>query len=116
METIKFVNDALTFFLEIAMYWALGYFGFHYGDNNTLHYLLGLGLPFVVLIFWTSYMAPKAKKRFKFRWLIFFYFLLFEGSAALLYFSGNTKIAINIAAISLINILLKFFFLDKREP
>lgn len=95
---------------------ALSYSGFHYGDNPIMQYLLGIGIPVLIIIFWAKYMAPKAADRLSFPWFQLITFLLFESSAAVLYLSGITQWAIILGLASFINIALKFVYKDHRLP
>lgn len=113
---LKLINEIFSFFLELAMLAALSYSGFHYGDNRIIQYLLGIGIPLLIIIFWAKYMAPKAANRLSFPWLHLVTFLLFEASAAVLYLSGITLWAIILGVASLINIGLKFVNKDQRLP
>lgn len=105
---LKAINKIVSFFLELAMLAAFAYGGFHFEDNRIMHYLLGIGIPILLIVFWARYMAPKAASRLSFPWLYLVTFLLFEASAAVLYLNDITQWAIILGLISLINIALKF--------
>lgn len=110
---IKALNDVVSFLLELTMLAAFAYAGFHVGNHKAVHYMLGIGIPVLVVIFWSKKMAPKAKKRLPYPWVLIVAFLLFEASAVALYFSGKIKGSIILAIMALINTGLRFVFKDR---
>lgn len=105
---LKSINKTISFILELAMLAALAYAGFQIGNHKAIHYFLGIGIPVIVVIFWLSYMAPKAAKRFSFPWLQLITLLLFEASAMALYAVHIVKWAIAFAIVALINVGMRF--------
>lgn len=41
--------------------WALGYWGFHVGDSDVVHWILGIGTPAAAALLWGSFVSPKAR-------------------------------------------------------
>lgn len=112
---LKSINEAFSFLLELAMLAAFAYAGFHFGKIPAIHYLCGIGLPVLVIIFWAIKMAPKAKNQFPYPLLLIITFVLFEASAAALYFAGVTIWAVVLAFAALINVGLRFIFKTSEQ-
>lgn len=100
---MKALNEALSFLLELAMLLALGYVGFHIGGPAWLKWLVGIGLPLAVAVFWGLWMAPRADHRLPWPVLPIVALALFLVSAALLYMAGAKSWAIVMAAASMVN-------------
>ena len=107
---LKIINEAFSFLLELAMLAAFTYAGFRVGSNQLAHYLLGIGIPLLVIIFWANYMAPKAANRLRTPWLQALTLVLFEASAVALYTVGVTQWAWILGTTALINVGLKLLY------
>lgn len=105
---MKMANAALSFLLELAMLVAFGYFGFHSSGPAWLKWLIGIGLPLVVAVFWGLFMAPQASYRLPWPVLPIVALILFLVSAALLYIAGGKTWAIFMAIASAVNAALVF--------
>src|SRR5699024_2607933 len=101
---LKAINDILSFLLELAMLVAFGYAGFQWTENNTLQYVLGIGIPVIIILFWAQCMAPKAKKRLLYPWLLIVTLFLFEAAAFGLYLVEVQTWALIFALAALINV------------
>jgi hypothetical protein len=113
METIKKANMGLSFLMELAMWLAFGYLGFH-GFGGVTGWLIGLGLPILTILIWSRWAAPKSKKRLKQPGLIKLKTVLFYlAGIALLTVNKNTW-AIIFFALATINLLLEYHF-DTRH-
>lgn len=100
---MKLLNNLVSFLLELAMLGALSFWGFHAGSTGLIKWLLGLGVPVLVIIFWGTFMAPHASNRIAWPWLPVVSLLLFLVSAAALYSAGERSIAVVFAAIAVVN-------------
>lgn len=107
---MKMLNEALSFLLELAMLVAFGYFGFHVGGPVWLKWLLGIGLPLVVAVFWSIFMAPRASQRLPWPILPVISLILFLTAAVLLYVAGGKTWAVIMAAASVINAVFVFMW------
>lgn len=105
---IKSINEALSFFLELAMLAAFAYAGFHFGDQQWLHYLLGIGIPVLMIIFWAKRMAPKAQQQLPYPYLLIVTLILFEAAAFSLYFVRLSGWALVFAIVALVNVGINF--------
>lgn len=110
MQALKSLNLALSFFLELAALVAFSYAGFHTGKSATLHWLLGLGVPAVVIVFWGKYMAPNAGDRFSDPVRLLVALVLFELAASALYKVHQPKAGLILAGATGINIVLAYIW------
>src|SRR3954469_3473271 len=59
---MKSLNLGLRFFLELAMLFAFGFWGFS-SFPDPLSRVLGIGAPLAAAIIWGIFIAPKARRR-----------------------------------------------------
>lgn len=105
-ETLKLINAALAFLLELAMLAAFGYWGF-YGDKSLLaKWTLGIGLPVLIAIVWGMYFAPRAAHRLGNISGNLLSLTLFLSASAALYYTGHTLLAIFFAVTAIVNRVL----------
>jgi hypothetical protein len=105
-ETLKFMNAALAFLLELAMLAAFGYWGFH-GEKSVLtKWILGIGLPVLAAVAWGIFLAPRASRRLGNISGNLLSLILFLCGAAALYYTGHTLLAIIFAVTAFVNRLL----------
>lgn len=108
MNILKSLNLGLAFFLELAMFAAFSYAGFHTSGSALPHWLLGVGVPAVIIIFWGKYMAPNAEGRFSDLIRLSTALALFELAALALYTVDHPKAALCLAIASALNIALAY--------
>lgn len=105
-ESLKFLNAALAFILELAMLAAFGYWGF-YGDKSLLtKWLLGIGLPVLTAVVWGMWLAPRAANRLGNVSGNLLSLILFLSAAAALFYTGQSLLAITFAATAIVNRVL----------
>src|SRR5258708_8580199 len=63
LTVIKNANLALSFFLELCVLVALGYWGFQTGQGTIAKIGLGIGAPVVAVVVWALFGAPNAPRR-----------------------------------------------------
>lgn len=63
METIKLLNLALRFFLELAALAAFAFYGWNSSDNLLLQVALALALPLLGAWVWGKFIAPASPSR-----------------------------------------------------
>ncbi|MCB9138834.1 MAG: YrdB family protein [Caldilineaceae bacterium] len=63
MSILKNLNTALSFFIEVAMLVAFGYWGYHNGSSRLMAWLMAIGLPLIAAFVWWLFFAPKAPYR-----------------------------------------------------
>lgn len=105
---MKGFNLALAFLLELVLLVALGFWGFHLGQSNVVHWTIGLLAPLVLAIAWGWIAAPEAKYRLEPTQLLIFKIAVFTIGAAALYATGQKRLAVIFEAVSLISLALAF--------
>jgi hypothetical protein len=106
MQTLKSINSALAFLLELAMLAAFGYWGFQGEKSIWLKWVLGIATPLVVALLWGLWLAPRADKRLNSRWGNFLSLGLFCLAALALYQTNHPALAFTLAAIAIGNRIL----------
>lgn len=62
MNTLKMLNLAVRFLLELCMLAAIAFWGFKTQSSWLMKILLGIGLPLLVAVLWGMFLAPKAAR------------------------------------------------------
>jgi len=106
MHSLKAVNAALMFFLELAMLGSFGSYGFTVGKAGIARWVLGLGVPLVVIALWWYFAAPRSAHRLAGVTLVLFRLSLFELAALASYRAGAAKLAAGFAVVALVNQVL----------
>ncbi len=106
IKTLQVVNVGLAFFLELAMLASFGYWGF-YGDKSLwVKWVLGIGLPILVAVFWGIFLAPNAVHRLNITGGAIISLLLFVLAATALFYTQYRTLALVFVAIAVINRVL----------
>lgn len=111
MQLLKGLNLALTFFLELAMLIALGYWGF---TQSGL--ILGIGAPLLAAVIWGLWMAPKSTRRLTGVRYLLLKFILFGAAAQALVAAGQPVWAVVFAVVALLNQILLIVWDQRLEP
>jgi hypothetical protein len=101
-------NAALCFFLELAVYIAVGYWGFKASPRLALKLLAGLGAPLALAVVWGTFASPRAplpvhglaRAALEFGW--------FGAGAAALAATGRHAWAVAFGATYLVNAALRW--------
>ncbi len=102
--TGKSLGLALAFALELAMLAAFAYWGFHVGSTAFLKVLLGIGVPVLIVVIWSLFMAPRSTRRLQ-GWRYSSVKIMLFGLAALaLIVSGLPVVGFVLAALFLISL------------
>lgn len=112
---VKVFNGLLSFMLELAMLAAFAFSGFHWSEGRIVPYLLGLGIPLLVILFWSKWMAPKSAGQLPFLWLLVVTFLLFESAAFSLYLVKLPNLALVFALLALLNVSIRIVTRSHRS-
>lgn len=107
---MKLLNNLVSFLLELAMLGALSYWGFHTGNSTSLKWLLGIGAPAAVVVFWGFFMAPNSSHRLPWPWVPIVSLVLFLASALALYAANARSAALVLAVVAIINISFVFMW------
>ena len=112
METIKLLNEAVRFLLELCILIIFGYWGFKTGNSTLTKILLGIGSPLLFAVIWGIFLAPKSATRLQEPWLLIVEIILFGITAWALYNTGKVSLAIVFAVIYILN---KFLMILWRQ-
>jgi hypothetical protein len=110
LSILKVTNLALSFFLELCMVVAYGYWGFTTGGGLIAQLLLGIGVPLTVIVVWGIFLAPASNRRLKGlpHWIL--EIILFAASMVALFIAGRPTLSIGFAVIYAINVLLRLIW------
>ena len=110
MSVLKAANLALSFFLELCMLVAYGYWGFATGSEVLAQLLLGIGVPVVVIVVWGIFLAPASGRRLRgfSHWIL--EIILFGGSMVALFIAGRPNLALVFAVIYAVNVILRIIW------
>lgn len=106
METIKLLNEAVRFLLELCILIILGFWGFKTGNSTFTKILLGIGSSVLFAVIWGIFLAPKSSNRLHDPWLLVAEIILFGLTAWALYSTGKISLAITFGAIYILNKIL----------
>jgi hypothetical protein len=102
---LKASNLALKFFLELAAFAALAYWGTTVGDG-AVSVLLAVATPAVAIALWAVFAAPKSQRRLPRGPRVAFELAVFGLAALALLAAGSTGAAAVFAALALVNAAL----------
>jgi len=107
VSILKVANLALSFFLELCMVLAYGYWGFKTGSGLVMQLLLGIGVPLIVIVIWGIFLAPASKQRLQGvpHWTL--EIILFVASIVALFIAGQPNWATTFAVLYAINVTLR---------
>jgi hypothetical protein len=103
LEALKLLNSLLSFFLELAMLAAFGYWGFHGEKSIWLKWVLGIGIPLAAILLWGFLLAPKSEHRLNMIAGVILSSILFLLASAALYQTGLTTLAMVMAVVVILN-------------
>ncbi len=102
MNSLKMLNLGVGFVLEIAMLIVFSVWGFH-TFNGGMRWVVGIGLPLAIIVFWAFLMAPNAAGRLGWPWRPLIATALFILASALLVASGHAKTGLVMAVVTIVN-------------
>jgi hypothetical protein len=107
MSILKVANLGLSFFLELCMVLAYGYWGFTTGSGLVMQLLLGIGIPLAVIVIWGIFLAPASKRRLQgaLHWVL--EIILFVAAIVALFVAGQPNWATVFAVLYAINVILR---------
>ena len=108
LTIIKNANLALTFFLELGVLVALGYWGFQTGQGTVAQFALGLGTPAAAIVLWALFGAPRARWHLTGIYRILLQIVFFGSAALALAVAVNPVLGITWALVCIINIGLNY--------
>jgi Protein of unknown function (DUF2568) len=109
LAIIKYANLALSFFLELCMLVALGYWGFQ-SKAFIAKVALGIGIPLLTIIIWGCFFAPQAKWPLQDPWHLLGELCIFGLAAVALFISGQRTLSVTFALIVIGNFILAYLW------
>lgn len=106
MNTLKSLNLAFAFVLELCLLAAFGYWGWQTGGTLLTQIALGIGAPLLVAIVWGIFAAPASRRRLKQPWLALLKIVLFGAGAFALFVVGQTALAVLLILLFAVNLVL----------
>jgi len=113
---MKIINLGVSFLLELWMLAAYAYWGIHATSNGFANAILAIGVPFIAIIIWAWFMAPKSEKRLTGWSYLISKAVLYGLAAILLASSGQLTIAIAFVIIAAISEVLAIFWKQVQFP
>jgi hypothetical protein len=114
MNSLKSLNLAVAFLLELGMLAAYVYWGFALDTNIFFRIIAGVGVPMVVVILWGIWLAPNADLRLRQGWLLALKTFLFGAASLALFISGARSLGIALLAFFAANQLLSLIWDQER--
>jgi hypothetical protein len=103
MVALKALNSVIAFTLEFGMLAAFGYWGYWYGTEIWMKWVLALGIPALVITIWGFFFAPKSTTRLSILPGAMFSLSLFLLSAVALFYANQVYLASGIAIVAILN-------------
>lgn len=92
MNVLKTLNLSVRFLLELCMLAAVGYWGFKTQSGLAMKILLGIGLPVLLIVIWSLFVAPRAIYPLHGIAHMVLSFVLLASGAVALFASGNLSL------------------------
>ncbi len=102
---VRNVNLLLRFLLELAVYVAVGWWGFTRSPDLAVKLALGLAGPILFAVVWAVFASPRAVRPLHGRTLAALEIAWFGAGAAALAATGQVVPAIALAALYAVNVL-----------
>ena len=112
MITLKNINSAFVFFLELWMLYAFAIYGYNSGTTTVLKYLWAVLLPATVITLWAIWAAPKSSRRLKPPYQYLFRIALFLLAAYFLYAVNQPKSALIMASLAILTQVIAWYYKD----
>jgi len=108
MRIVRYFNMALAFGLELAMFAAIGRWGYLQGKTTFFKYLFAAVLVIAAITLWGIFAAPKSEYRLTFLPRLVFELAMFLTAALLLYKSGQITLGVWLACLAILSVTLAF--------
>ncbi|WP_374721461.1 YrdB family protein [Peribacillus tepidiphilus] len=106
MTLLKNANLLIRFFLEICILISVGYWGFQFKSSLLLKICLGIGVPFIILIIWGAFVAPRSPYLLPTPYRIILELIIFGFATYALFSSGHPVLGKIFIGTVIINIIL----------
>lgn len=107
MPSIRGVTLAVRFVCELAMLAAFVVWGFETG-NGAAGWVLGIGAPFLAIMVWGTFVAPKARRPVPPPTRLVIELVLFDLAALALAASGRWQLAVVLLVVAVGTSILNF--------
>lgn len=108
LTIIKNANLALTFFLELGVLVALGYWGVETGQGAIAKLVLGLGAPLAAAVLWGLFGAPRGKWHLKGIGRVLLQIIFFGSAALALAAAASIALGVAWALVCIVNLGLNY--------
>jgi uncharacterized protein DUF2568 len=108
MDILKGLNVLVRFLLELCMYAAVGYWGFKTQSSWVMKIFLGIGLPVLIAVLWSLFLAPKATHPLRGISRLSLELILLGSGAVALFSGGRANLGWVYLAILALNEILLF--------
>ena len=112
-RTMRNLNLAFRFILELTVLVALFLFGVSRSDSLLAQVILGLGIPAVAMTVWGLFVAPKATRRLPDPARLVVELCVFGAGVVAFALSGYIVLGLLLGTAAVISIVLMFFW-DQR--
>lgn len=106
-RSVRIVNEAAAFILELLALGALAWWGFRTGGSTLASVALGIGIPVAAAVVWGLFAAPRATVKLPVAGIVIVKVVVFGGAALSLAAIDQPGLAIAFAALVAVNLLLE---------
>ena len=106
MSILKTLNLLIRFLLELCMLAAVGYWGFKTQSSLTMKIILGIGLPLLLIVLWSLFVAPRAVYPLQGISHVVLSLILLGSGAVALFASGQATLAWVYVIVLIVNQVL----------
>src|ERR1044071_3265150 len=106
MSILKTLNLLVRFLLELCMLAAVGYWGFKTQSSLTMKIILGIGLPLLLIVLWSLFVAPRAVYPMQGVSHVVLSLILLGSGAVALFASGQATLAWVYVIVLIVNQVL----------
>lgn len=103
LSALRWANLALRFFLELCVFAALAFWGWHVGANLPLKFGLALGIFLPVIVIWGVFLSPRARVPLPTAPWVLLQALIFGAAVAGLAAADGPRLALALACLLIVN-------------
>lgn len=109
-ESLKSLNLAITFAVELAAIVGFGFWGYSLGRTPLTRWLLAIAFMAVIILVWATFFAPTADHRLAAPTGVLLSTLIFLLGSLGFYLAGKPTLALILAIVTLLNRLLAWIW------
>ena len=102
-NALRWANLALRFFLELCVFAALAFWGWHVGANLSIKIGLALGLFLLVIVVWGVFLSPRARVSLPIALWVLLQLVIFGAAVAGLVAADRLRLALALACLLIVN-------------